>query len=111
MNDSATRRLVGMSIWNAANWIHHHSPGEPYEIFDGNGDPETSAGWRILVERINPGAHHGHDPKKGCRRCIRGLLCSRCNRWGVPLFLDAMIRAINYLTDPPARKVLLAFSD
>jgi hypothetical protein len=35
------------------------------------------------------------------------LLCSRCNRWGVPLFLEAVIRAINYLTDPPARKVLL----
>jgi len=49
---------------------------------------------------------HNHDPKQGCRRCIRGLLCSRCNRWGVPLFTDAVIRAINYLTDPPARKVL-----
>lgn len=48
----------------------------------------------------------GHDPNHGCRRCIRGLLCSRCNRWGVPLFLEAVIRAINYLTDPPARKVL-----
>ena len=54
---------------------------------------------------------HGHDPKRGCRLCIRGLLCSRCNRWGVPLFFDAVIRAVNYLTDPPARKVLLAFSD
>lgn len=49
---------------------------------------------------------HGHPVEQACRLCVRGLLCSRCNRWGVPLFLDAVIRAINYLTDPPARKVL-----
>lgn len=49
---------------------------------------------------------HDHPVEQACRLCIRGLLCSRCNRWGVPLFLDAILRAVNYLTDPPARKVL-----
>lgn len=46
----------------------------------------------------------GHDPKQGCPRCIRGLVCSPCNvmigRYGV----EALVRAINYLYDPPARR-------
>lgn len=47
-----------------------------------------------------------HPRDKGCRRCIRGLLCKRCN-WFVAHFpYDALVRAINYLFDPPARKVL-----
>jgi hypothetical protein len=50
---------------------------------------------------------HDHPVDRGCRRCIRGLLCSRCNRWGVPLFLETVLRAINYLSDPPARKVFV----
>lgn len=52
-------------------------------------------------------AEHDHPVDQGCRMCIRGLLCSRCNRWGVPLFVDAVIRALNYLCDPPACKVLV----
>jgi len=48
----------------------------------------------------------GHPPDKGCPRCIRALLCVSCNellgRYGV----DALMRAIEVLTDPPARKVL-----
>jgi hypothetical protein len=51
---------------------------------------------------------HGHDPKRGCRRCIRGLLDKRCNHFGVPLNVDALVRALNYLHDPPAQKVLHA---
>jgi hypothetical protein len=49
---------------------------------------------------------HDHPVDQACRLCVRGLLCSRCNRWGVPLFLDAILRALDYLTNPPARKVL-----
>jgi hypothetical protein len=49
---------------------------------------------------------HDHPLEQACRLCVRGLLCSRCNRWGVPLFLGAILRALDYLTDPPARKVL-----
>jgi hypothetical protein len=49
---------------------------------------------------------HDHPVDRGCRLCIRGLLCKRCNRYGIPLTLDAIIRALHYLSDPPARKVL-----
>ena len=24
-------------------------------------------------------AEHGHDPRRGCRRCFRALLCRGCN--------------------------------
>ncbi len=47
-----------------------------------------------------------HPPEQGCPRCIRGLLCSPCNtligRYGV----EALRRAIDYLENPPARKML-----
>lgn len=49
---------------------------------------------------------HDHPADRGCRRCVRGLACKRCNRYGVPLTFDAVVRALNYLADPPARKVL-----
>lgn len=47
--------------------------------------------------------------KKGCRDCVRGLLCSPCNRGVLGHLrddLEAAQRVIEYLTDPPARKVL-----
>lgn len=49
---------------------------------------------------------HDHPVDRGCRLCIRGLLCKRCNRYGTPLTLPAVLRALEYLTNPPARKVL-----
>jgi hypothetical protein len=49
---------------------------------------------------------HGHDPKQGCVRCIRALLCKRCNTLIGWLDVEALQRAIIVLTDPPARKIL-----
>lgn len=49
---------------------------------------------------------HDHPVDQGCRLCVRGLLCKRCNRYGVPLNPDAVSRAVNYLAFPPARQVL-----
>lgn len=51
---------------------------------------------------------HDHPNDQGCCLCIRGLLCGRCNRYGVPLNLAAALRAVDYLTDPPARRILAA---
>lgn len=48
----------------------------------------------------------GHPPERGCLQCIRALLCRPCNdllgRYDAP----ALTRAIEVLTDPPARKLL-----
>lgn len=51
---------------------------------------------------------HDHPVEQGCALCVRGLLCKRCNRFGVPLILEVIVRTINYLCDPPARQVLRA---
>lgn len=51
----------------------------------------------------------GHPSDKGCRYCIRGLLCKNCNRNILGRLHDsveALQRGIDYLTNPPARVVL-----
>lgn len=69
----------------------------------------TGASKRLAVdhEHNRPGCEH--PAEQGCHRCVRALLCGPCNReilgrLGIP----ALRRAIEVLTDPPARKVLLA---
>lgn len=47
-----------------------------------------------------------HPPEKGCPNCITCLACGRCNRLVAFLDVPALCRAIQLLTDPPARKVL-----
>ena len=49
---------------------------------------------------------HGHDPDKGCVRCVRALLCGPCNQIIGRLGVEALCRLIQVLTDPPARKWL-----
>ena len=51
------------------------------------------------------GAAHGHDPKVGCRACVRGLVCYRHNK-ALGLFRDnaeALARASIYVTWRRAR--------
>jgi hypothetical protein len=48
----------------------------------------------------------GHDPKMGCLKCIRALLCAYCNEILGRLDVDALRRLIIVLTDPPAQKIL-----
>jgi hypothetical protein len=53
----------------------------------------------------------GHDPKRGCPQCVRGLLCSTCNQV-IGAFRDdplTLLRLANYLLNPPGRGVLAAF--
>lgn len=49
----------------------------------------------------------GHAPDVGCRDCVRGLLCTFCNRL-IGKFRDsieAFERCIEYLTDPPWQRM------
>lgn len=50
----------------------------------------------------------GHEPTTGCPECVRGLLCSECNRMLGRLGDDpaAFLRAAEYLRRPPAHAVL-----
>jgi Recombination endonuclease VII len=54
----------------------------------------------------------GHPPERGCRKCVRGLLCTgsksadTCNRLiGIYSFSE-LVRAVEYLREPPARSIL-----
>lgn len=52
---------------------------------------------------------HDHPEDKGCPLCIRGLLHTKCNSFLGWIRDDptAGLRIASYLTDPPARHVLL----
>lgn len=67
----------------------------------------TGATRRLSVDHDHK-AGCGHDPKRGCRRCVRGLLCRRCNDLlgHVRDDTDTLYRALWYLANPPARAIL-----
>lgn len=49
----------------------------------------------------------GHDPKVGCRKCVRALVCGPCNREVLGrLDIMGMIRCIEVLKDHPAQAIL-----
>lgn len=48
----------------------------------------------------------GHDPSRGCRNCIRGLMCGPHNYDLLGKFRNSLQDALDYLADPPARKVI-----
>ena len=58
-------------------------------------------------EHNKPGCTH--PPDVGCRNCVRCLACDTCNRIVLGRYdIDALVRAIVVLSDPPAQKVLKA---
>lgn len=53
-----------------------------------------------------------HAPDVGCPMCVRGLTCSTCNRIVLGRYdIHALARAIQYLLDPPAQKVLIELEE
>lgn len=66
----------------------------------------TGKAKRLSVEHEHNMEGCTHLPNHGCRRCIRGLACGRCNHLIAFLGVEALARAVQFLTDPPARKIL-----
>jgi hypothetical protein len=70
----------------------------------------TGATKRLAIDHDHR-CDQGHPPDKGCRKCIRALLCGRCNQqigfWGP----DALRRAIEIFEDPPAQRYLREIED
>ena len=63
---------------------------------------------RLAVEHAHnlPGCEH--PPEKGCERCWRGICCGRCNELLARFTPEQLLRAIRYLYDPPAQRILRA---
>jgi Recombination endonuclease VII len=65
----------------------------------------TGAARHLAVEHEHGKAGCEHPPERGCPRCWRGLACKRCNRLIAYMDTDTLVRAILFLTDPPARQL------
>jgi len=62
---------------------------------------------RLCVDHEHNKPGCDHPPDRGCRKCIRGLVDNTCNRIVLGRYdVDSLARAIMYILDPPARKVL-----
>ncbi len=62
---------------------------------------------RLCVDHEHNKPGCDHLPETGCRNCINGLTCNTCNRIVLGRYdVDSLARAIMYMLDPPARKVL-----
>jgi Recombination endonuclease VII len=63
-----------------------------------------------LIVEHDHACEMGHDPKRWCRACVRGLTCSMHNEWigrtgDDPEVFDSLA---GYLRNPPAREKLMA---
>ncbi|WP_442929135.1 endonuclease domain-containing protein [Modestobacter sp. VKM Ac-2983] len=82
------------------------TPGDYMALLDAQGG-------RCFICGTAPGAgrlriDHDHGLPVG-RGSVRGLLCNTCNYQRLPLFEEAeamLLRALDYLRDPPAARVL-----
>lgn len=62
----------------------------------------TGRSKRLAVDHSHA-CQEGHEPKVGCRACVRGLLCSTCNEYIGRMHDDPRVgdRLAKYLRTPP----------
>jgi hypothetical protein len=87
----------------------------PPEVYDALYEAQ---GQRCAICRVSTGKRkrlavdhdhsctQGHNPDKGCSYCWRGLLCGRCNELVARFNPEQLLRAIRYIANPPARRIL-----
>jgi len=102
----------------ASQAVHDKYVGEVYGLAPGQyAELLAYQGGACFICRRKPGlkrlaCDHDHSCCPGpisCGKCVRGLLCRGCNRDVLGHLKDdpaAFQRAIDYLAEPPARKVL-----
>lgn len=81
------------------------TPGEYTSLLDAQGGRCFICG-KAGTERLR--IDHDHDMPVG-REAVRGLLCNTCNYQRLPLFDESevmLLRAVQYLREPPAEAVL-----
>lgn len=70
----------------------------------------TGATKKLAVDH-NHNCDQGHPRENACRECVYGLLCGPCNKDVIGHLrrdVAAFRRAIDYLENPPARRLALA---
>lgn len=100
-HESRTRRTYGITAEDYTA-LYEAQGGRCYGC-----QRATGAGKALAVDHDHD-CREGHPVKQGCRKCVRGLLCSTCNRIIGHLRddPDAFERFAGYLRRPPARAVL-----
>lgn len=103
-HDAHSKRVeANFGITGAEYWTVHLQQGGKCFICQ----RATGKTKRLAVDHDHRLAvEHGHDPKMGCRLCVRALLCGPCNQTVGRLGVEALARAIEVLVNPPARKWL-----
>lgn len=104
------RRVEAFGITGEQYWKLYEAQGGRCAIYGCKANGRT----KFLSVEHDHKCTRGHDPhKKCCIYCVRGLTCSMHNGWLGKAADDPLvfISLYNYLTDPPARKVLLPHVD
>ena len=99
----ASRVQSGYGISGEQYWALYEAQGGTCAICQ----VATGKTKRLAVDHDHA-CQEGHDPKQGCPKCIRGLLCGPCNELIGRYRNEKLVRAITYRLDPPARGVLNA---
>lgn len=106
----AVRREVA---WAKRLWdTYHITPAQYWAIYEAQGGCCYGCRRAKGTGRKKLSVDHDHKCCPGpisCGQCVRGLLCSPCNKSVLGHLRDeveAFHRFAAYLTDPPARKVL-----
>lgn len=93
--------------------VYGLAPGDYERLYEAQGgrcwlcQRSTGKARRLAVDHDHS-CTAGHPSDRGCRLCVRALLCSPCNKL-IGWYRDnpeAFERAAQYLREPPARRLL-----
>ncbi|KGI82056.1 hypothetical protein IL38_06945 [Actinopolyspora erythraea] len=80
-----------------------------WEIYEYQGRRCYNCPNKGTYKRLSVDHDHACCPgRTSCGKCVRGLLCQPCNRYlgHIRDNPEALLNGVEYLNDPPARKVL-----